>query len=834
MLVGALSAALTVMPGLQADPKAAASQALATEASGIVVSVVVPRVVLRNATERARRVQMKQVRVAVANARRISVTLTAKGRRADIRLRLSVAGNTVTRTRPLRGSAKAVRVTAEARVPPRAGVARIRVEVPRLPQARAVVVRGLKAAVTPRRSAVPDGDSSAVWRPPAGPARGAPTEDTPTRSPGDGTSPSEPTPSPSEPTPSPSEPSPSPSEPSPSPSEPSPSPSEPPFQGPQGAGASLPIDYGTADLPGRVLFVAPTGSDSAPGTVERPLGSVTAALKVAATGERTAIVARGGLYREGALFVPATKSINLRSYPGEIAVFRGSRALAGAWRTESDGLRSHAYSPQPVDYGSGLGDSSGFADPVAQHPDQVWVDSRQLRQVLNRTAVTTGTFFVDRSASRVLLAPADQSAGVVEASGERRFITIRGDETTLEGIKVERFSNSLADYGVIRIEHTTDRTDPLDGITIADVVIDDSAMQAVQVLVADSAGFPRRYPEDLVNNVTFRDVTISDSNWMGIAANWVDGLYLDRVRIVGSNGFGEFRSSPQSGALKTSRVRDVRVAGSVIANNRSHALWFDQSNVKAVVVGNEITGNAGAGVFWEISDDIVIANNYISVPASGSNAVKVAGASGVRLINNTLVGGRDVLGVYTDSRSKPGCASATAPLCDYSYSSDRDGVRPRPATLDWMPRIDLLLNNILAHPASPGYCAGRATMCVTTTNAGATVPLNSILHSAQPTRGIPSTRLEGNVYVDGNGAAIRVGPGSFSTLSPWRTFLASEPLGLVNQEGSARTGDGLVSADGRPTGLLAAEHNQAAPIPTDATINAYISSGTRHYGVLWR
>ena len=115
----------------------------------------------------------------------------------------------------------------------------------------------------------------------------------------------------------------------------------------------------------------------------------------------------------------------------------------------------------------------------------------------------------------------------------------------------------------------------------------------------------------------------------------------------------------------------------MITNNNSHGLWFDQSNVDVDVVGNTITGNAGSAVFFEISDDLLMVNNYVR-STGGARALKIAGSSGVKLLNNTIVGGADPIGVYVDSRSKPGCADPSQPLCAGSYSSDRDTVRPTP------------------------------------------------------------------------------------------------------------------------------------------------------------
>ncbi len=597
-------------------------------------------------------------------------------------------------------------------------------------------------------------------------------------------------------------------------------------------GASLPIVYDLSSLTGSVLYVAPNGADSNSGTVSAPLATLATAVSRAPSG-RSTIVVRGGTYRQGGITIPATKSIDIRAYSGERVVFSGAESANRSWTAEGT-VAYRTYTARPVNFGSGLFDSAGFAKAVAQYPDQAWKGSQTLTQVLTKAELSAGEFYVDAANGRMYLTATDAAASDIEVSSAATFVRILGDETSLHGIRIERYSNSLGDYGVVRIEHPTSRTTPLKNVLLENVEIVGSAMQAVQTLVSDAAGYSRVYPQDIIDGVTFRHVTIADSNWMGIASNWTDGLTLDQVRITGSNLAGEFRNSPQSGALKTSRNRDIKVLDSEIKNNNSHGLWFDQSNYDVVVAGNTITGNNGSAVFWEISDKLLMVDNYVSAPASGANAVKIAGASGVRLVNNTLVGGRDVLGIYTDSRSKPGCADPSKPLCTSSYSSDRDGVRPKLATMDWMPRIDLMINNVVAHPTATGYCSGSTAMCVTTSNAGATAPVESILHQADSSRGIPKTIIDGNVYVNGSGAVVRAGSNSFTSAEAWSATLAVSPYSLPGQESAAKAGASWVNSLGEPTALLAAAHGEAVPVPQEELLNSFVPSGTRHYGAVSR
>jgi hypothetical protein len=584
----------------------------------------------------------------------------------------------------------------------------------------------------------------------------------------------------------------------------------------QPPGAHLPIDYDLGSLAGLIRFVATDGADTNAGTEVAPLRTLGAAIASIGSGATATIVVRGGTYAEGKLQIPGTSQIRILAYPGEVPVFNGARLLDGPWTSEG-GLAWHAYTAQPVTDGAGISFTTGqnlTGAGVGKHPDQVWIGSTKLQQVPTKAEVTAGKFWVDAMASRVYLTVADAAMPGVEASQLDQFIRIRGAGSVLEGLRITRFSNSADDYGVVLVEATAG------GSALRQVEIIDAAFQAV--VHAGRA-------DDILVGAILEHVTIEGPNWMGVNSTYVDNLVLDRVRIVGADPFDEFTSSPQSGGLKTSRCRGVRVLGSDILDNKSHGLWFDQSNVDVDVVGNRLTGNTGSAIFFEISDDLLMINNYVRAVPGAPSAVKLAGSSGLKLVNNTVVGGADPIGIYTDSRSKPGCAAPGEPLCTGSYSSDRDMARPLPTTLDWMPRLDLMLNNIVAHPAA-GYCGTAVALCITSTNAGAYQPVEKIVHHADPARGIPQTIMDGNVYADDAGSIIGTELGGYTSAAAWCSAAATAPISLAGIDAQSKSGTAYVDADGAATSAL--DHDEAIPIPVDAEINAYLAAGTRHYGVL--
>lgn len=87
------------------------------------------------------------------------------------------------------------------------------------------------------------------------------------------------------------------------------------------------------------LYVAPSGSDTGPGSVERPFRTLAHALRVVRPGET--VLLRAGTYPEWATAARNGREaapIAIRAYPGERATITGRLKVSGSWTTVS-GLR---------------------------------------------------------------------------------------------------------------------------------------------------------------------------------------------------------------------------------------------------------------------------------------------------------------------------------------------------------------------------------------------------------------------------------------------------------------------------------------------------------------
>lgn len=590
---------------------------------------------------------------------------------------------------------------------------------------------------------------------------------------------------------------------------------------PSTAGAQLPISYAANTIPANALYVATIGNDANAGSSGAPFATVAKAISAATSGG-TIIIKGGTYYNQGNLSV--SKTLKIMAASGETPTFVGSKPVNGGWVTEG-GYQYIPYTPQvPSDGIMPLASSnSGLTGDLAgRYQDQAWVGNTRLKQVMDKVNLTDGKFWVD-PAGRLYMTANDVSKGNIEVTGINRFASISGANTSIEGLKITRFSDAGNSYGVIVMGSG------VDGSTIRNVEVSDNSLIAIGVY-----GSGNTASANINTGTTLKNITINNSNWMGVAANVTTGLTLDSMKITNLNQASEFAPSPTSGAFKVTRSIQIKVLNSVIDNVIGHGLWYDQQNQDADIVNNQITNVSGSSIFYEISDDMLMVNNYVK--SGGSEALKAAGSSGLKLVNNTLVGGAtNTIGVYVDSRSRPGC-SVPASGCSAVLYNDWDFAHPYSTNNDWMPRIDLMLNNIIAYPAGQGYCKSKTTLCITQVHASSSLtnrPIETIIHQAEPARNIPRTYMDGNVYANGTGRILSTQSlGEYSTVAEISAYLAGSPVLISGMEVNSKYGNSFVNPDGSPTSAL--NHTQAVAVPTDANINQYLTAGTKHFGVTYK
>ena len=391
--------------------------------------------------------------------------------------------------------------------------------------------------------------------------------------------------------------------------------------------ASEPVAPATlADTP---LVVAPLGSDKGAGTIAEPLGTIQAAVARATPGQ--SIVLRAGSYHEFVI-IPPSKSLTIRSYPGEEVWLDGSLPVAGfaphgsvyvvdGWTAEFDA--SPTYTRGAPDGTSPGWQFVNHQHPMAAHPDQVWIDDVLQRQVGSLAEVGAGTFYVDYASDRLYLG-SNPDGHTVRASTLARALSIQGTNSELHGVGIRRYATSVPQMGTVTIEAA--------GVVLDDVAITDNATTGLFV-GASSA--------------TLRKVTVARNGMLGAGATYADGLRVSGL-LAENNNKEDFNMAPVSGGVKIDRTRGVDISASAFKRNAGPGLWLDESVYNAAIHGNDIQDNSSHGLSLELSAKVGVVNNVIA--GNDGHGLKVNNTSEVQIWNNTFSANGRAVNIVQDGR----------------------------------------------------------------------------------------------------------------------------------------------------------------------------------------
>jgi len=348
------------------------------------------------------------------------------------------------------------------------------------------------------------------------------------------------------------------------------------------------------------------------------------------------------------------------------AILEGSIAVPStAWESEGS-LRHCAYKPIPQRDGHGIAFSKNqnLNNPLGKYSDQVWTraagDTR-LQRVDAKTKVTPGKFFVQ--GNRLWVHKDDHAKGILTSGAQVAVSDLSG---TLKGVTIARYSPTPGDGAAVIIKS---------GGRLELCKVDSPSFVAVSIPGGSGQVLKR--------------VTISRAGWMGVAAVLADKVTVDGCVFDKINTWGMFADSPQSGAIKTSRVRGITITGATVSNSKGHGLWFDQSTLDVVVRGCNVK-TAGRGLFFEISHGLTLDQTHLE----GKEGLRVAGGSGVHVTGCTIKGTREAAAsVLVDPRGRPGWSNpATPTTADMRriapwISSDRLPREKYDRRLTWQPEI---------------------------------------------------------------------------------------------------------------------------------------------------
>ena len=243
-------------------------------------------------------------------------------------------------------------------------------------------------------------------------------------------------------------------------------------------------------------------------------------------------------------------------------------------------------------------------------PDQVWVDGRALTQVMDKSLVKQGTFFVPAAPPRMLLrrcrvciCPEDavDMSKVRVSSSTGNFWGGPGRQCAHRGVRIVNHSPTWAQYSVVA-------TEGVDDFVMKDVELDSNASIAVKLAGGSAAGggqLMRRAPLQRVK------VRRGRAGPVGIAVYRRHGGARLGVRPF-QCGCG-VHGDPAGWRDQSDKERPDADHQCPRQQQRWSGVWWDQSNYDVVLADSEVSGTPTPGVLRDLprSDDghTLIANN---------------------------------------------------------------------------------------------------------------------------------------------------------------------------------------------------------------------------------
>ena len=392
--------------------------------------------------------------------------------------------------------------------------------------------------------------------------------------------------------------------------------------------------------PGRVLHVSPQPLTSIDG--KRQFTTIGAAAKAVEPGDRVCIHA--GVYRESVIIEKSgtkERPIRFEAEPAARVIVTGADVLS-PWRKEADTGPDNLYH---ADW-----PHSFLAGPNHAHPEnpyhlligrveQVFVQDNPLHQVLRRSELGRGSFWVDAEHQRLYA----ESSGSEDLNGLRVEASVRpvlwqckGNDVQVRGVRFRYAANSAQQSAAQFYGR---------GDTVEDCVFERTN--------GVGAGF-------FGAGQTVRRCTFQDNGQMGFSVVGAQDLLLSEC-LTRNNNTKNFARGWEAGGDKVVLSRRVTIEKSRFVDNRGNGLWFDIGNEACTVRNCLIADNEDAGIFYEISyglhahDNVIIGNGFAETPGAWGAEAGIALSSSPECVveRNLIIGNKEGFDFREQSRTTP-------------------------------------------------------------------------------------------------------------------------------------------------------------------------------------
>ena len=391
---------------------------------------------------------------------------------------------------------------------------------------------------------------------------------------------------------------------------------------------------------GRVLHVSPQPLTAVDARLQ--FTSIGAAAKAVEPGDRVFI--HEGVYREAVVIARSgtrERPICFEAEPAARVIVTGTDRLA-SWRKEADAGTDNVYS---VEWSHVFIGGPGHAHPedpyhlLIGRAEQVFVQGYPLHQVLRRSELGRGSFWVDDDHQRLYAWSAgneDLNGLEVEASVRPVIWQCTGKYVQVRGIRFRDAAN-MAQSAAAQFNGRGD--------VIEDCLFEDTN--------GAGAGF-------YGSRQTVRRCTFQDNGQLGFSVVHAQDLLMSEC-LVRNNNTKNFARGWEAGGDKLVLSRRVTIEKSRFVGNRGIGIWFDAGNEDCTVRNCLIADNEDTGIFYEISfglhahDNVVIGNGFADTPGNWGAAagISLSSSPGCVVERNLLIGNQEGFDFREQARTAP-------------------------------------------------------------------------------------------------------------------------------------------------------------------------------------
>lgn len=353
----------------------------------------------------------------------------------------------------------------------------------------------------------------------------------------------------------------------------------------------------------KIYVDASSGADVNPGTISRPLLTITRAGQIATANYRiggsTTILINPGTYRESIELEGAgpvsSASITFEAAKSGTVIITGSELWAG-WQPDPSNPNRYTHA-WPIRSGQ-CDVPSNFPEmpEIVRRREMVFVNGTLLNQVLSLSQMAKGSFFIDDATGRVFVwAPAGTNVPTAEVQVAIRphlLIARRMSHLVLRGLIFEHASTcvSMKPHTAVAIisgsNHLVEdcRFEWNNWFGFVYKGVSHSAARRVIANHNGASGIAGSQLKD----VTYDDVETSYNNWRGALGHFY-GWDIAGAKFLAIHG-GLFKNFKAIG-------------------NKTRGLWFDSDNVEVTVDAAFLSQNLTGGLFLEANPGPIVVKN---------------------------------------------------------------------------------------------------------------------------------------------------------------------------------------------------------------------------------